>query len=106
MLILTNPDLLQQGVRLNSSHISCIIGTPDSPKASPEEDNFLEGFSGMPIRYSDNNLHTATNDFSVKLGQGGFGSVYQGKLRDGTQVSVKNWKATGRERRNFEPELV
>ncbi|KZV25618.1 hypothetical protein F511_08647 [Dorcoceras hygrometricum] len=74
--------------------------------SSPEDDNFLEGFSGMPIRYSDNNHQTATNDFSVKLGQGGFGLVYQGNLRDGTQVSVKNWKATGWERRNFEPKLV
>ncbi|CAI9759575.1 unnamed protein product [Fraxinus pennsylvanica] len=50
---------------------------PESPKESSDEDNFLEGLSGMPIRFSYKDLQTATNDFSVKLGQGGFGSVYQ-----------------------------
>ncbi|KAJ8534966.1 hypothetical protein K7X08_016694 [Anisodus acutangulus] len=43
---------------------------PDSAKESSEEDNFLEGLSGMPIRFSYNELQNATNNFSIKLGQG------------------------------------
>ncbi|KAG5562825.1 hypothetical protein RHGRI_005523 [Rhododendron griersonianum] len=63
--------------------------TSESPKDSSEEDNFLEGISGMPIRFGYRDLQTATNNFCVKLGQGGFGSVYQGALPDGTRLAVK-----------------
>ncbi|KAJ6382980.1 hypothetical protein OIU77_031415 [Salix suchowensis] len=61
----------------------------ESPQDISEDDNFLEILSGMPIRFSYRDLQTATNNFSVKLGQGGFGSVYQGALPDGTQLAVK-----------------
>ncbi|KAJ8637603.1 hypothetical protein MRB53_011870 [Persea americana] len=40
-------------------------------QASSEEDTFLENLSGMPVRFSYRELQTATNNFSVKLGQGG-----------------------------------
>ncbi|XP_073005216.1 cold-responsive protein kinase 1-like [Typha latifolia] len=41
--------------------------------------------------YSYRELKNATGDFRVgnKLGQGGFGSVYKGKLKDGSVVAVK-----------------
>ncbi|KAJ8538404.1 hypothetical protein K7X08_014944 [Anisodus acutangulus] len=42
---------------------------PDSAKESSEEDNFLEGLTGMPIRFSYKELQNATNNFSIKLGQ-------------------------------------
>ena len=51
---------------------------PKPPLETSEEDNFLENLSGMPIRFSYTGLQSATNNFSVKLGQGGFGLVYQG----------------------------
>ncbi|KAM6585083.1 hypothetical protein CsatB_012085 [Cannabis sativa] len=37
------------------------------------------------------NILTATNHFSMtnKLGEGGFGSVYKGKLQDGKEIAVK-----------------
>ncbi|CAI9772908.1 unnamed protein product [Fraxinus pennsylvanica] len=39
---------------------------PESPKEGSDEDNFLEGLSGMPIRFSYNNLQTATvSDFGL-----------------------------------------
>ena len=31
----------------------------------------------------------ATNNFSRKIGQGGFGSVFFGKLHEGTEIAVK-----------------
>ncbi|KAJ0091082.1 hypothetical protein Patl1_12465 [Pistacia atlantica] len=45
---------------------------PQSPQETSEEDNFLENLSGMPVRFSYSDLQNATNNFSVKLGQGGF----------------------------------
>ncbi|XP_028757876.1 LEAF RUST 10 DISEASE-RESISTANCE LOCUS RECEPTOR-LIKE PROTEIN KINASE-like 1.1 isoform X1 [Neltuma alba] len=48
-------------------------------------------FFGVPI-FSYTELQGATNNFdpSNKLGDGGFGSVYYGKLQDGREVAVKH----------------
>ncbi|CAI9784946.1 unnamed protein product [Fraxinus pennsylvanica] len=78
---------------------------PDFQKESSEEDNFLEGLSGMPVRFSYNDLETATSNFVVKLGQGGFGSVYQGTLSDGTRVAVKKLEAIGQGKKEFRAEV-
>ncbi|TKY50861.1 receptor protein kinase [Spatholobus suberectus] len=40
-------------------------------------------------RYSYSEIKKATNSFRNKLGQGGYGSVYKGKLHDGSLVAVK-----------------
>ncbi|GMN28879.1 hypothetical protein TIFTF001_041238 [Ficus carica] len=55
-----------------------------SKNGSQEEDMELPLFNLSPIA-------TATENFSVdnKLGEGGFGSVYRGKLEDGKQIAVK-----------------
>lgn len=78
---------------------------PDSPKESSEEDNFLESLSGLPIRFSYKDLQSATNNFEVKLGQGGFGSVYQGTLPDGTRLAVKKLEGIGQGRKEFRAEV-
>jgi hypothetical protein len=50
-----------------------------------EDNNLLDSLHAMPvIRFSYSDLHRATNNFSIKLGEGGFGSVYLGVLSDGT----------------------
>ncbi|KAI4299258.1 hypothetical protein L6164_032735 [Bauhinia variegata] len=43
------------------------------------------------LQYDFEKLATATNNFhsSNKLGQGGFGPVYKGKLQDGQEIAVK-----------------
>ncbi|KAK9074273.1 hypothetical protein SSX86_006870 [Deinandra increscens subsp. villosa] len=43
------------------------------------------------LRYEFNAVKAATNNFSEenKLGRGGFGTVYKGKLEDGNQIAVK-----------------
>ncbi|XP_042981569.1 LEAF RUST 10 DISEASE-RESISTANCE LOCUS RECEPTOR-LIKE PROTEIN KINASE-like 1.1 isoform X2 [Carya illinoinensis] len=53
----------------------------------------LEGESvyfGVPL-FSYSELQEATNNFDIEkeLGDGGFGTVYYGKLRDGREVAVK-----------------
>ncbi|GLT85325.1 hypothetical protein SLE2022_035160 [Rubroshorea leprosula] len=77
----------------------------ESPKESSEEDNFLETLAGMPTRFSYRDLHTATNNFSVRLGHGGFGSVYQGVLPDGTGVAVKKLEGIGQGKKEFRAEV-
>lgn len=78
---------------------------PQSPHGSSEEDNFLENLSGMPVRFSYRDLQTATNNFSVKLGQGGFGSVYDGVLPDGTRLAVKKLEGIGQGKKEFRAEV-
>ncbi|KAL4355345.1 hypothetical protein GQ457_06G021490 [Hibiscus cannabinus] len=53
-------------------------------------ENFLQTQNNfMPIRYSYSEIKRMTENFKVKLGQGGFGSVFKGKLRSGRLVAVK-----------------
>ncbi|CAM8952775.1 unnamed protein product [Rhodiola kirilowii] len=78
---------------------------PESPKDASDEDNFLESLSGMPIRFTYKDLETATNGFTNKLGQGGFGCVYLGKLPDGSQIAVKQLEGIGQGKKEFRAEV-
>lgn len=42
-----------------------------------------------PTRYVHSDLKKITNNFKDKLGQGGFGSVFEGQLASGSLVAVK-----------------
>ncbi|KAJ7552940.1 hypothetical protein O6H91_06G077700 [Diphasiastrum complanatum] len=57
-------------------------------KCIPEREN-SEYSSGILKKFSYKELRTATNNFSEKIGSGGFGSVYKGCLQDQTKVGVK-----------------
>ncbi|KAL5548534.1 hypothetical protein UlMin_003765 [Ulmus minor] len=53
-------------------------------------EEFLQSHNNLiPIRYSYTQIRNMTNVFKDKLGEGGFGSVYKGKLRSGWLVAVK-----------------
>ncbi|PNX55976.1 receptor-like protein kinase, partial [Trifolium pratense] len=53
-------------------------------------EQFLKEHGPLPAaRYSYSDVKKITNSFKNKLGQGGYGSVYKGKLHDERTVAVK-----------------
>ncbi|KAM3692884.1 hypothetical protein ACB098_08G121000 [Castanea mollissima] len=55
------------------------------------EEYYLDQVPGMPTRYSYHDLQAATKEFSMELGVGGFGTVFEGTLVDDTKVAVKRF---------------
>jgi len=53
-------------------------------------ETFLKEYAyQMPTRFSQSEVKKITNNFAEKLGEGGFGVVYKGKLSNGALVAVK-----------------
>ncbi|CAN1194424.1 Rust resistance kinase Lr10 [Linum perenne] len=52
-------------------------------------EEFLQNNNLMPVRYSYSEIKKVTRGFKDKLGEGGFGTVYKGKLRSGSFAAVK-----------------
>ncbi|KAF3663148.1 putative G-type lectin S-receptor-like serine/threonine-protein kinase SD2-5-like [Capsicum annuum] len=66
------------------------------------------GFSilpGMLTRFTYNELKIITEDFSRKLGEGGFGAVYEGALSNGTKIAVKRLDGLGHVMESFVTEV-
>ncbi|TYJ99005.1 LEAF RUST 10 DISEASE-RESISTANCE LOCUS RECEPTOR-LIKE PROTEIN KINASE-like 2.4 [Cucumis melo var. makuwa] len=59
-----------------------------------------------PKRYSYSKLKKITNSFKNKLGQGGFSTVYKGKLPDGRDVAVKVLNKSSENGQDFINEVV
>ncbi|CAN4104480.1 unnamed protein product [Withania somnifera] len=78
--------------------------TNDSSKAEDLLD--LEKIlPGMLTRFTYNELKILTEDFSRKLGEGGFGSVYEGTLSNGTKIAVKRLDGLGHVMESFLTEV-
>uniref|UniRef100_K4CG99 non-specific serine/threonine protein kinase n=1 Tax=Solanum lycopersicum TaxID=4081 RepID=K4CG99_SOLLC len=60
---------------------------------------------GILTRFSYNELKIITDDFSRKLGEGGFGCVYEGTLRNGTKIAVKHLDGVGQVKESFLTEV-
>lgn len=71
-----------------------------------EEAAFLEALPGLPPRFTLKELRVATREFKKKLGAGGFGSVYEGVLKDGSKVAVKRLNAARQGHKEFRAEVA
>ncbi|XP_049386463.1 G-type lectin S-receptor-like serine/threonine-protein kinase SD2-5 [Solanum stenotomum] len=60
---------------------------------------------GILTRFSYNELKIITQDFSRKLGEGGFGSVYEGTLSNGNKIAVKRLNGLGQVKDSFLTEV-
>ncbi|KAL8144093.1 hypothetical protein V2J09_017125 [Rumex salicifolius] len=73
------------------------VGNDSSP-ANQTIDEVFSGASGVKF-YTYKELRVATQSFSLKMkvGEGGFGSVYKGRLSNGIEVAVKVLSAESRQ---------
>ncbi|CAN6247667.1 unnamed protein product [Urochloa humidicola] len=69
-----------------------------------DEEFDLDQFPGMPIRFPYEKLQECTKDFSQKLGEGGFGSVFEGKLNE-ERVAVKRLESARQGEKEFLAEV-
>ncbi|XVF11710.1 hypothetical protein REPUB_Repub08aG0051200 [Reevesia pubescens] len=69
------------------------------------EEDYLDNISGMPTRFSYEELKNMTKNFSNKLGEGGFGSVFHGQLPFGSEVAVKHLDGVGPVNKSFIAEV-
>ncbi|KAJ0551707.1 putative protein kinase RLK-Pelle-SD-2b family [Helianthus annuus] len=69
------------------------------------EEEYLDQVPGMPNRFSYEELKTVTENFSKKLGEGGFGSVFEGTLGDGTKIAVKCLEGLAHVKKSFLAEV-
>ncbi|KAJ9566117.1 hypothetical protein OSB04_002083 [Centaurea solstitialis] len=76
----------RKGPLLPEFQVGYSDGSPERSTRDREDDDTEE----MNL-FSLSAIHVATNNFSYenKLGEGGFGPVYKGKLQDGKEVAVK-----------------
>ncbi|TYH33093.1 hypothetical protein ES332_D13G034600v1 [Gossypium tomentosum] len=69
------------------------------------EEDYLDNMLGMPTRFSFEELKNVTKNFSNKLGEGGFGSIFQGTLPSGSEVAVKHLVGFGPLNKSFMTEV-
>ncbi|CAN6457818.1 unnamed protein product [Victoria cruziana] len=71
-------------------------------KRSSFEDSRMQG---LLVLFGYKDLQTATKNFSEKLGEGGFGSVFKGTLPDSSLVAVKKLEGPRQGEKQFRSEV-
>ncbi|KAK8464402.1 hypothetical protein PHAVU_011G200400 [Phaseolus vulgaris] len=69
-------------------------------------ETFLLNNNLNPIRYEYREIKKMSRGYKVKLGEGGFGSVYKGKLRSGSEVAIKMLKKSKADGQDFMNEVA
>ncbi|XBH65889.1 hypothetical protein VPH35_119383 [Triticum aestivum] len=69
-----------------------------------DEEFDLDQFPGMPARFSLEKLAECTEGFDKKLGEGGFGSVFEGKLGE-DRIAVKRLEGARQGKKEFLAEV-
>jgi hypothetical protein len=69
-----------------------------------DEEFDFDQFPGIPTRYSFDKLNECTEGFSKKLGERGFGSVFEGKLGE-NRVAVKRLEGARQGKKEFLAEV-
>ncbi|KAL0014218.1 hypothetical protein SO802_001287 [Lithocarpus litseifolius] len=73
--------------------------------ANEVEEYYLDHVPGMPTRYSYDDLQAITKNFSMELGGGGFGTVFEGTQNDNTKVAVKRLDGFNQIKKSFLAEV-
>ncbi|XP_078157585.1 G-type lectin S-receptor-like serine/threonine-protein kinase SD2-5 [Carex rostrata] len=69
-----------------------------------EDEEIIEQLQGMPTRFTFEELRLATENFSKKLGEGGFGTVFDGWWGD-KRIAVKRLDNVGHGNKDFLAEV-
>ncbi|XP_044333961.1 PR5-like receptor kinase [Triticum aestivum] len=69
-----------------------------------EEEEEFGKLQGTPMRFTFHQLEVATEQFRDKLGEGGFGSVFEGQL-GGERIAVKRLDQAGQGKKEFSAEV-
>ncbi|XP_076906624.1 G-type lectin S-receptor-like serine/threonine-protein kinase SD2-5 [Bidens hawaiensis] len=69
------------------------------------EEEYIDVVPGLPTRFTHEELKTATDNFSKKIGQGGFGLVFEGTLEDDSKIAVKRLDGLGHVNKSFLAEV-
>ncbi|CAL5342857.1 unnamed protein product [Camellia sinensis] len=84
---------------------SCIFYFKKKQESEDFDEFFVDQVPGIPTRFSYEELRAMTSNFNDKLGEGGFGSVFQGTLSNGTKVAVKRLNGFGQVKKSFLAEV-
>ena len=78
------------------------IKPPRQPEG--EKDSSVQ-MPGLPMWFLCEELRVAPSNFEEKLGGGGFGSAFKGRLQDGTSVAVKHLEKPSLDMKGFLAEV-